>query len=53
VSMLRAFPGMTIRKIVCELNLINLWAVGEYLGLLDRVMETEKTEYKPGQGGFR
>lgn len=53
LSMLRAFPGMTVREVVCDLNLINIWAVGEYMGLLNNAAETETTGYRLDSGGLK
>jgi hypothetical protein len=44
---------MTIREVVCDLNLINIWAIGEYMGLLNNATETETTGYGLDLGGLR
>lgn len=53
MSMLRAFPGMTVRDVVCEMNLINLWAVGEHLRMLESAAEAEAERLNPALGGAR
>ena len=53
MSMLRTFPSMTVRDVVCEMNLTNLWAIGEYLRLLEGVAENEAAKYNPTQGGTK